>query len=365
MVALLKTDYDIVIVGAGPAGASAAYFSKLFDQSNSKNILVIESLNKNKFIRYHHMCGEVVSKYFKKDFSHMDISGFVVNRVDNFVEYWGDEIKIQSPLSGYVIDRPRFFLHLIDEFKNMGGRLLTDKLTSFEEKEKKIELKLENNGTMKTKFLIIATGPKKPEGNISDINGDVFCSLLYQILVKNYPMEKNCVEFYYDERYKENYKWIFPYGDFVKIGVPFENKNELKKYNNYEIVRKDIKPVCCGLLKNYNINNILLVGDAAYQNNPLTKGGIRNAINAGRMAAEAIVKYNDSFKYDTMWKKSGFFTEPYLIASRQLRTMKNKELIYHSKPLRHYPFTLPLIFFKYRQYIPLYKMYISSEKYGW
>jgi len=311
------------------------------------------------------MCGEVVSKYLKKDFPQMDMSNFITNNIDKFTEYWGDEIKIQSRLTGYVLDRPKFLLHLIDEFKNMGGNLLIDKLNHFEEKEKKIKLKIEHSGTISTKFLIIASGPKKPECNISDITRNVYSTLLYQVLVKNYPLEKNCVEFYYDERYKENYKWIFPYRDFVKIGVPFENKDELKKYNNYEIIRKDIKPVCCGILKNYNFNNILVVGDAAYQNNPLTKGGIRNAINAGRMAAEAIMKYNDSSKYDRMWKESGFFTEPYLIASKKLRTMKNIELIHQSKPLQHYPFSLPLILLKYRKYIPLYKLYNASRKYGW
>ena len=40
--ALLKNNYDIVIVGAGPAGASAAYFSQLSNMDNSKNILLID-----------------------------------------------------------------------------------------------------------------------------------------------------------------------------------------------------------------------------------------------------------------------------------------------------------------------------------
>jgi digeranylgeranylglycerophospholipid reductase len=365
MVALLKTDYDIVIVGAGPAGTSAAYFSKLIDENYSKNILLLESLTTKKFIRYHHMCGEVVSKYIEKDMQKIDISNFIVNKIDRFIEFWGNKVKIQNHLAGYVIDRPMFLLNLIDKFKKMNGKFLTDKLTYFKEKEKKIELKLENNGIIKTKYLIIATGPKKPQGNVSNINGEVFCSLLYQILVENYPLKKNCVEFYYDEKYKENYKWIFPCGELVKIGVPFENKSELEKYNEYKIIRKDVKPVCCGILEYYNHNNILLVGDAAFQNNPLTKGGIRNAINAGRMAAESLIRYDDPSKYDFIWKNSKFFNHPYLIASKKLRNMKNEELIYHSKPLKYYPFSLPLLLTKYRAYLPLYKTYISSGKFGW
>jgi flavin-dependent dehydrogenase len=365
MVASLRNDYDIVVIGAGPAGASTAYFSKIFDTDNIKNILIIETLTEKNFNRYHNMCGEVVSKYIKKDLPRLNIYDFVINKINRFIEFWGDEEKIQSSLRGYAIDRPKILSHLVDEFKRMDGRFLQDKLLRYKEKKEKLELTLEKNGIIKTKYLVMATGPKNPQGKLSDIDRDTYSSLLYQIVIKNYPLDKNCVEFYYDERYKENYKWIFPYGDLVKIGVPFENKKELEKYDNYQIIRKDVKPVCCGVLKKYNRNNLLLVGDAAYQNNPLTKGGIRTAINAGKMAAEALVKYDNPSRYDTMWKKSGFFTEAYVTACQQLRTMKNEELIYHSKPLKYYPFSLPWIFFKYHKYMPLYKTYNSSRKYGW
>jgi len=365
MVDLLNGNYDIVIIGAGLAGASTAYFSKFFDKDASKKILLLESLNKEKFTRYHHMCGEAVSKYIENDLPEIDISKFVKNKIDKIVEFWGDEVKIRSKSPGYIIDRSRFILNVINQYKKMGGEFFEDRLTSFSKGRKEIKLKLKNKGNIKTKYLIIATGPNMPKGNISNIGGDVFRSVLYQILVKRYPLEKDCIEFYYDERYKENYKWIFPYGDLVKIGVPFENRGELKSYNKYGIIRKDIKSVCCGILNNYNSNNILFVGDAAFQNNPLTKGGIRNAINAGKMAAESLIKYDDPEKYDVMWKKSRFFTEPYLYTCKKLKKMDNKELIYHSKPFKYFPLSLPLILLKYRKYIPLYKTYISSGKYGW
>ena len=116
MVDLLNSDYDIVIIGAGLAGASTAYFSKFFDKDASKKILLLESLNKDKFTRYHHMCGEAVSKYIENDLPEIDISKFVKNKIDKIVEFWGNGVKIQNRSPGYVIDRSKFILYIINSF---------------------------------------------------------------------------------------------------------------------------------------------------------------------------------------------------------------------------------------------------------
>ena len=58
------------------------------------------------------------------------------------------------------------------------------------------------------------------------------------------------------------------------------------------------------------MNGVMLVGDAAHQANPITGGGIVNAMKAGRIAgevaAEAIIKGNMKLlkKYAEKWDKS-------------------------------------------------------------
>jgi len=365
MVDLLKDKYDIVIVGSGLAGASTAYYSKIFDKEKSKKILLVESLNQNNFTRYHHMCGEAVSKYIIKDFPEFDISKFSKNKIHTISEYWATDVQIKSKSPGYIIDRPKFISHIVEKFIEMNGDIFNDRAIYVNDDKKYIRLKLLNKGNISTKFVVICTGPNIPTGVNNMIKGDIFHSLLYQVLLKKYPLDEGNIEFYYDEKYKDNYKWIFPYGKHVKIGLPYENKEELYNYDKYNIIRKDIKAVTCGILEKYYHNNILFVGDSAFQNNPLTKGGIRNAIHAGKIAAESIIKYNEPKKYDELWKKSRFYNLPYLKTSKKLKQMKNKELIRHSKPFKYYPFSLPLLLVKYRKYFPLYKTYISSGKYGW
>lgn len=361
---LLKKDYDVVIIGSGPAGAAAAYYSKKIDKDYSKKILLIDSLKGEKFNRYHHMCGEAVSKHIHKDFPDIDIQKYVKNKIKYFCEYWGNNVRIQSKSTGYILDRPSFLTNLRNEYEKNNGEFLKDRVKSCKKKDDIITLELSKQ-KISTKFLIMATGPNHPKNNLIKLEGELYKIPLYQITVENFPLKKEVIEFYYDEKYKDNYKWIFPYDNHVKIGVPLDNKNELNEYEKYNIIRKDIKHVYCGILNNYTFDNTLIIGDAAFQNNPLTKGGIRMAFNAAKIAIESILKYEDPQRYDHIWKNSGFYNKSYISACKMLNKMNNNDLERHAKPLKYLPLSYPLIILKYRKYIPLYKAYISSEKYGW
>ncbi len=362
----ILTDYDITVIGCGPGGASAAYFSKIFDNENSKKVLAIDSLEGEDFRRYHRICGEAVSCLLEDDFPGIDISQFSKNKINNITEYWGNEVKISSRFSGYILDRPEFLENIIRKYKRLGGKHRNDTLVDIENKGESIKVRMESDNVFETEYLVLATGPSRCVENFSlNVKDRGSKTVLCQLLLDKKPEETNSLEFYYDEDYGENYKWIFPYGDKTKIGVPFANRDELSKYSKKNIIRKDTKPVAPGLLESYNIGNIVFVGDSAYQNNPLTKGGIRPAVNAGRMAAESLVRYEDPSRYDSLWKESGFFNEPYLNASETLRDMDNKELARHSKPLKYYPLSIPVLLLKYRKYRPLYDAYSLSEKYGW
>ena len=75
----------------------------------------------------------------------------------------------------------------------------------------------------------------------------------------------------------------------------------------------------------YVVGKILLAGDAASQANPLTKGGLRPAMTAGKMAAEAILKEDPMF-YEEKWKNSKFYSEVFHKVFRRLEKMGNNDL---------------------------------------
>lgn len=358
----MKNSYDLVIIGAGPAGASAAYYSTKI--KDGANVLLIESLDNNKFERYHHMCGEAVSKFIHNDFPEIDIRKFVKNEIKYFYEYWGKNLKITSKTKGYILDRPKFLKHLIEKFKKNNGEFLNDRVKLIKKINKNILLEL-NNEKISTKYLIISTGPNQPKNNIIKLEGELNRIPLYQITIEKFPLRQDTIKFYYDEKYKENYKWIFPYGKHVKIGVPLKNKEELKDYEKYKILRKDVKYINCGKLNNYNFGNTILIGDAAFQNNPLTKGGIRTSFNSAKIAVESIFLEKKVGLYDKRWKKSGFYNKPYISSCKLLKRMNNIKLEEHAKIFKYYPLTYPIALLKDKRYIQLFNSYISSEKYGW
>ena len=97
------TDYDITVVGCGPGGASAAYFSKLFDEENSKRVLALERLSGENFSRYHRMCGEAVSHLIEEDLSNIDILKFSENEIEKVLEYYGGGVNQKSKANSLVI----------------------------------------------------------------------------------------------------------------------------------------------------------------------------------------------------------------------------------------------------------------------
>lgn len=371
MVGLLNYKYDVIIIGAGPAGSSAAYFLKEFDRENKLDICLIECLKEDKFFRYHEMCGEGVSNLIKKDIPKINFRKFIKNKIKKIIEVWGKTNEIKSKVNGYIIDRPKFLEYLINKFKEMDGFFLNDIVIDINNRRNMIKIKLRSKEIINSKYLIIASGVKD-NNIITKFLGhekNVFTTFLYQIVLRDYKHEKDSLIFFYDEKYNGDYKWIFPYGELTKIGLPYSNKNEIKYLeNSNNFLRRDIRKIGYGVLENYNKQNVIFIGDAAFQTNPLTKGGIRIGINAAKIAAESIVKYGNPNIYDEKWKKSRFFSLPFMKSFEIIKTMKNDKLSEHIEPFKNNLIrALLLIHFnkKYKSYKNLYKSYNLSFKYGW
>ena len=356
---MVKTK-NVLVVGAGPGGVSSAYFITYFDKENIFNVDLIERLPKNKYQRYHEMCGEGISSDLLSDISPLKPKG-LVERIHSVFDYYPGDIQIKTCTEGYVIDRPIFFNSIINEFKKNGGFFSNKRFISYKMKEKKIKVKI-NDSYKEYDYIVVADGPNSLFQKTLQLH--VRKRLLRQYIIDKQP-EHGQLKFFYDEKYHGDYYWEFPHHGQIKIGYPAESTPHCK-INKNKIVEKHSKYICYGGLPHYSYGNILLVGDAAGQTNPLTKGGIRPAMVAGKIAADAIVKQDPSL-YDKNWKATDFTSNLFLQAFEKYQTMDNDEIKHHMKPFTKDSVILQYlsILLFYRKYLDLYRAYDLSNKVGW
>lgn len=346
----------ILVVGAGPAGVSAAYFLKHYDAL--LDVELVERLTEKKYQVYHDMCGEAVSQTLFKDISPLRPKG-IVGEIHSMREYWPGNITITTKLTGRLIDRNMFLKSIVKEFLDLGGKYTTGSVSCFEQGSKDVKVKI-NDETRNFDYVIAADGPNSL---IRKILGVPAKTNLFTQYIVDQAAQSGVLVFKYDEKYLGDYLWEFPHEGKVKIGYPAIFKPEKLPKN---ILTKQSKYICYGGLPQYVFNNILLIGDAAGQTNAITKGGIHNAMVAGRHAAEAIAKNNPE-EYNKKWKASPLSLNLYLEIYEKLQSMKNEELTAHILPFqRGYSVAAYIksnIFF--RKYLKFYRAYYLANIHGW
>ena len=115
----MKTNYDIIVVGAGPAGSMAARFAA----EQGVSVLMLE---KDRDVGYPVRCGEAISKAGVEEFIPSDekwitahINKFSLNAPD------GTEALVEFDDAGYVLERRIFDYELAKTAANAGAEILT------------------------------------------------------------------------------------------------------------------------------------------------------------------------------------------------------------------------------------------------
>ena len=324
--------YDVIVVGAGPAGSSSAYMAA----KNSCNVALLEK-------------EDVVAQSVRtsgvtwiKDMESFGIPEDCYNPIKNFsfcspnnVVTISDDIPRAA-----VLDVRKTYRWLADQAQKEGVTLFT--------KTNVTDTIRNKNGT------IIGVKASTPDGNTifygkmfidaSGFGTAVAKSLGYTTKWKRFGVgaeyEVNAENVVSDtwwlmvgqEYSPAGYAWIFPVGGKkVRIGVGIgkpesavDPTERLKK-----IIEKKLGPIKdlgkieeiefhYGLIPNDGLtrktvyDNLILVGDSAGQANPLVLEGIRYAIRFGRIAGQVAAKAvnaNDTSEkilqeYENNWKKA-------------------------------------------------------------
>ena len=325
---MLKEEYDVIVVGAGPAGSTAARYAA----EGGARVLLLE---KDRDVGYPVHCAEAVSDEGVSQFIKPDPK-WIATTVTNFrlVAPNGEEVVPRLDGPGYVLERRLFDYDLARLAADKGADVTTrayvyDLIRNDHGEAVGVKALLkEQEAVFHAPIIIGADGVESRVGKWAGIH--TVCSIhdmesCAQMTLANVKMDQNCLDFYFGSAVAPGgYLWVFPKGNNkanvgLGISVDTAKKRPVLKYLQEFIARKypDASILtqiaggvpCAKTCETIVKNNIMLVGDAAHQVNPVSGGGIISGMIggmiAGQVAAEAIQKNDFSLllEYQKRWHK--------------------------------------------------------------
>ncbi len=284
-------EYDIVVVGAGPAGASAARTAVKYGAS----VLLIDARNNPGSPV---QCAEYVPVAVKKYVPL--VPGAVIQKIDSMLTFINDRLASSLAGPGYMLNRSVFDASLVNMAREEGAEFSPGTTAVARTAE---GIKVCNCDRVmreiKGKVIVGADGPCSIVGRwMNSENKHFMIGLQYRLPLCRH---QSSTDIYFKPEYEGGYAWVFPKGDFanVGVGVNVSGKDKLKFLIRDFVgsllargILTDHRPVVKtgglipvgGPLKVTQCENMLLAGDAAGHTHPVTGGGIMNAIVSGEMA---------------------------------------------------------------------------------
>jgi geranylgeranyl reductase family protein len=304
---LLKQSYDVIVVGAGPAGATLAY-------DLAKRGIRVLLLEKERLPRYKCCAGGVTSKAARLlDFDISEVVEDAVHKASITFNvgnpYLGQSIE---PLM-YTVMRDAFDYLLVKKAQQLGAVVLDgEKITQIRVSPDWVEVSTANNG-LRSRLVVGADGAYSAVARELGMerNIEYVAAIESEIAVPSDELAK------WKSRVQMNlgcvpggYAWVFPKRDHLSIGVGClaSTARHLSDHHqkfltslsigNYAVTRSSthLIPSCTKGNLVWQ-DKALLLGDAAGLADPLTGEGIYNAILSAQLAAPVI---EDSLASDKM-----------------------------------------------------------------
>lgn len=295
---------DVLVVGAGPAGCVAA-----LEARNAGKELSVLCIERDRAIGAPVRCAEGVGSAGLREFLNPDGAPWVARRITKVIFWAPDdtEVNVGGGDVGYVLDRTRFEPALADEACRAGAE--------FQIRTEAVSMTRENGGwrvrlegprgeeDVLAKVVIGADGVESMIGRWAGL--DTRCpsrdmESCAQYIVSNIDFDPDAIYLHFADAWAPSgYAWIFPRGVGVAnvglgmVAMKGDGRNARQYLDSY-VARYFPEGAVTGLtvggvivhttIKRTTTDGVILAGDAAHMINPLSGGGIVNAMKAGRLA---------------------------------------------------------------------------------
>ncbi len=312
--------YDVVIVGSGPAGSVTARFAA---EAGAK-VLVLE---RRQEIGTPVLCGEGISKKVE-EFNVLEGRRWIANNMDGarIVSPNGTTVTLASEMAGnetgYVLYRDIFDQELARGAMRAGATYqMNTQATGLLKKNNHIQgikaKQFNEDLEIKADIVVGADGVESKVGHwggIKTLLKSYDLESCCQYTLTNVDCEKEYCDFYLGKKIAPGgYVWVFPKGaDVANVGIGvlgslstpglakqlldrfIQQHPELKKGEPHRFLTGSV-PVAEPI--EATRDNLLLVGDAARQVDPITGGGLMACIEAGIAAGNTIGKAVEQQKF--------------------------------------------------------------------
>ncbi len=313
--------YDVVVVGSGPAGSVTARFAA----ESGANVLIIE---RRQEVGVPVLCGEGISKKVD-DFKVLEGRRWIANNMEGARIFSpdGTMVKLAADMAGdetgYVLYRDIFDQELARGAIRAGAELMlnTCAVDVLKENGKVNGVKAKQFGEefdIEADIIVGADGVESKIGRWAGMKTTLKpydLETCVQYTLSNVEFDKEYCDFYLGKKIAPGgYVWVFPKGkDIANVGIGIlaslsEPGMPLKLLDKFidshpELKRGEPLRFLAGAapvaepIESVR-DNLLLVGDAARQVDPITGGGLMASIEAGEIAGETIGKAVGEQRFD-------------------------------------------------------------------
>jgi digeranylgeranylglycerophospholipid reductase len=323
-----QPDYDVIIVGAGPAGSTAA--KCLMDFRPNTRVLL---LDKAKLFPRPKPCGGYLGADVLNHFPYLK------GKEGTFVESESHVGVLHSPDLRYKVSgrtrmlgvlRSTFDAYLVGLAQQVGVQIGTrSRVIDVKPKPDQVLVELDDGRKLSTKVIVGADGAASVVARRTELHAGWRTNEVCRTIVKEIPVDPEYIlEQYGPDRpihlflqfnQIPGYAWVFPKAHHINVGLGCFANYPIRLIDYFQILIRilkeramvpdgvDLKGVEAGIcptvgpLRTTQRDRVMLIGDAAGFVSPSTGAGILPAMQSGFLAAKTLAEASNQEQYDALF----------------------------------------------------------------